>query len=199
MTTNKKAWKYVSVLAILVSVFTLLLPVVSYSPKGSASVGYNILGILDRSAFERNVLSEYTGAAFSNISFEAETAIVITLCVIGIAAIILALAGISIMSKQYESNKPFVLTICGIIGTAIPSLVLLVLYSISRNDFPGTLSLGAYIIITPVAMIIAYINVTGRHRLTQRELQIKREAEAYIRPAGDLPVKTWGGNQYYGR
>ena len=162
-------------------------------------MGYNILGILDRNAFEKTVLREYTGTAFQRIDFEAETAIVVALCIIGVTAIVLTLIGISIMSKQYESNKPFFLTVCGIIGTVIPSLVLFVLYSISKNDFPGHLRLGAYIVVTPVAMLIAYINVTNRHRLTQQELRIRKEAEAYIRPAEDLPVTTQGGNQYYGK
>ena len=48
-----------------------------------------------------------------------------------------------------------------------------------------------------IAMIIACLTVTARHRMSREEARIQAEARAYIRPAGDLPVLSWkGGNQY---
>ena len=103
------------------------------------------------------------------------------------------------MTKQYESEKPFRLAISGLIGTAVPSVVLLILYLYSKNQYAGTLHLGAYIIITPIAMVLACLTVTSRHRLTQEEAKLQQEAKAYIRPAGDLPVSVPGRSQYYGQ
>ena len=100
------------------------------------------------------------------------------------------------MTKQYESEKPFRLAISGLIGTAIPSIVLLVLYLYSKNQYAGTMHLGAYIIITPIAMVLACMTVTSRHRLTQEEAKLEQEAKQYIRPAGDLPVISVGGSTH---
>ena len=57
--------------------------------------------------------------------------------------------------------------------------------------------LGAYIVITPIAMILACLTVTNRHRLTKDELQLQKEASLYIKPATDLPIVNIGCTQYY--
>ena len=131
-----------------------------------------------------NVISEYRG----NIALgrEAVAFIIFIICLIGVLAVVCAFVGIKSMEKQYESAWPFRLAIAGLIGTAIPSVSLLIFWLVSFNHFMGKMSIGAYIFVTPIAMIIACINVTNKHRLTQEELAIQREASKYIRPAGDL-------------
>jgi len=194
---KKQTWFYTSIGAIVLSVASLFLPVLSYrnSHSGTAE-GYNIIKLINNSELIRNMFAEYQGDLFKNMSYDTLSTCMILLCLIGIAAIVLAFIGIKSMTKQYESAKPFYLAISGLVGTAIPSIALLVLYLVSKNQYAGTMSLGVYIIITPIAMVFACLTVTKRHRLSREEAAIQAEAQKYIRPAGDLPVRRQKGNQY---
>ena len=186
---NKKNWMYISICAIILSVVSLFLPIIVYYNAGTGSKHiYNILSLLDTSDIIYNMFAEYHGTEnfYMYASYETVSFLIILICLIGVAAIVTAFFGIKTMTKQYESVWPFRLTICGLIGTAIPSLVLLIMYFVAKNQFAGTLQLGAYIFVTPIAMLIACVNVTNRHRLTQEEASIQAEACKYIRPAGDL-------------
>ena len=70
-------------------------------------------------------------------------------------------------------------------GTAVPSLALLVLFIVSQNQYAGNLTLGAYMIVTPIAMVLACLAVTERHRISQADANIRRMAQLCIQPAGD--------------
>ncbi len=180
---------YVSFGSIILSVISLFLPVVSYqSAETWQKTRYNIIGLLSNQRFIDTVFWEYTGDFMHDVSDATVGKLVVLLSVIGVLAIILAFIGIRSMSKQYESSWPFVLALSGLIGTAIPAVVLLILYIMAKSQFKGDLSLGAYIFITPIAMIIACIHVINRHHLTRSEIKLQKAAQAYIYPAGDLPV-----------
>lgn len=194
---KKQTWMYTSIGAIILSVASLLLPVLSYKNSHSGTAeGYNIIRLINNSELIKSMFTEYRGDFFRNISYDTVSVCMLLLCLIGVAAIVLAFVGIKSMTKQYESAAPFYLAISGLIGTAIPSVALLILYLVSKNQYAGTMSLGAYIVITPVAMVFACLTVTKRHRLSREEAAIQAEAQKYIRPAGDLPVRRQKGNQY---
>ena len=185
---RKKSWMVVSISAIVLSVLSLLLPVLTYtSARTGRTTGYNIFSLVFNSDMVREVFGEYNGRFLYGLDYGFIGVLVFLLALIGITAIILAFVGIKSMAKQYESARPFKLAMCGLIGTAIPSVLLLILFLVSRNRYDGVMSLGAYIIITPVAMVLACLTVVNRHRLTQEEIRLQQEASAYIRPAGDLP------------
>lgn len=193
---KKKTWFYTSIGAIALSVLSLLLPVITYhSAKTGMTTRYNIIRMFNTRYLIKTVFSEYHGSFLRSMSNSGVAVAVIVLCVVGIAAIVLAFIGINSMTKQYESDMPFRLAICGLIGTAIPSVVLLMLYLVSKNQFRGTMHLGAYIFITPLAMVLACLTVTSRHRLSREEARIQAEARAYIRPAGDLPAVSRYGEE----
>lgn len=198
---KKQKWMYTARGAIILSIASLLLPVISYtSARTGITTRYNVFGLFNTDALNSNIFNEYTGEFLYGMS-ESETSFwVVLLCIIGIVAIVLAFVGIRSMSKQYESVAPFRLVICGLIGTAIPSIVLLILYIFSKNQYSGTMHLGAYVIVTPIAMVIACLTVTSKYRLNQEEAKAQTEARAYIKPAGDLPpVCKQRGNQGYGQ
>lgn len=197
---SKQNWMYISVGSIILSLLSLFLPVITYKSARTGIVGhYNIIKLLSNDDLINNVFQEYTGEFLRGMSYSEVSTWVVLLCIVGVGAIILAFVGIKSMTKQYESEKPFRLALAGLIGTAVPSIVLLILYLYSKNQYAGTMHLGAYIIITPIAMVLACLTVTSRHRLTQEEARLQQEAKAYIRPAGDLPVIGHGGSQYYGQ
>lgn len=195
---KKKNWLYTSIGAIVLSVASLLLPVITYrSARTGATTQFNIFKLFDTSTLISIVFDEYRGDFLREMSNSDISFWVVIICLLGITAIILAFVGINSMTKQYESAKPFRLAICGLVGTAIPSIVLLTLYMFSKNQYAGTMHLGAYIFVTPVAMVIACLTVTAKYRLSQEEANARDEAKKYIRPAGDLPViRKSGGNQY---
>lgn len=198
---KKQRWMITATGSIILSIASLLLPVISYtSTRTGTTSRYNIVGLFNTDELNSTIFNEYTGDFLYGMSESATSFLVVLLCIVGIAAIILAFVGIRSMSKQYESAAPFRLAICGLVGTAIPSIVLVVLYIFSKNQYTGTMHLGAYIIITPIAMVIACLTVTSKYRLNQGEAKALAEAKAYIRPAGDLPpVRNQRGYQGYGQ
>ncbi len=197
---KKQNWMYASVGSIILSLFSLFLPVITYRSARTGIVGhYNIIKLLSNDELINNVFQEYTGEFLRGMSYSKVSTWIIVLCVVGVGAIILAFVGIRSMTKQYESEKPFRLAILGLVGTAVPSVILLILYLYSKNQYAGTMHLGAYIIITPIAMVLACLTVTSRHRLTQEQAKLQQEAKAYIRPAGDISIDEHGGSKYYGQ
>lgn len=198
---HKNGWLYLTTGTIVMSVLSLLIPVLTYVDPSGVRQGYNIFGLLGLAPvppLSVFVFAHYEGTFLRGVAFETISTLAVVLCVIGVAAIVMALVGVWSMSKQYESETPYHLARFGIVGTAIPSLTLLVLFLLSFSSFPGTMTLGPYVLWTPLAMLFAWRTVTARHRLTQEEAAAKAAAEAYIRPAGDLPIVSRKGNQYYG-
>ncbi len=195
--SNKNTWRMVATGAIVVSIVTLFLPIITYENEEGVRQSYNIFGLMNKE-FAEFVFMYYTGDLFYGMPYSTIVAYATALCVLGVVAIVCALVGINSMSKQYESEKPFHLALFGLVGTAIPSLVLLAVYIVSIDQLPGIMSLGAYLLVTPVAMVCAILAVTARHRLTREEIALQREASAYIRPAGDLPAVSPYGGRYGG-
>jgi len=192
--SGKKGWAIIARLSILISVLSLFLPVIYYNTvyEDQYEVFYSFSALdmlLYPSDFIKTVLWEYVGTSdfFWSVSYEAALFAILLVVIIGVSAIIMAFVGITSMTKQYESNRPFYLTVSGLICTAIPSLILWILVHVSREQFSGTMSLGLYVYITPIAMIIAYLCVTRRHRLAMNDRALEAEASKYIKPAGNLP------------
>lgn len=198
---KKKTWIYTAIGAIALSAASLFLPIITYtSARTGITSSYNIFALFANDDFIWNFFGEYSGSFLRGMGKEEVSFFTIILCLIGLCAIVLAIVSIFSMSKQYESTKPFYLSIGGLIGTAIPSVVLLVLFLFSVNQFDGNMRVGAYMFITPIAMVIACLAVTSKHRLNREEARAMAEAQAYIRPAGDLPIITkQRGNQYHGQ
>ena len=203
--TKKNTWMYISFSALFLSVVSLFLPIITYKNSNGKTYSYNVFRLFRGSDFIRNVLSDDNGAFMRNgknpilkyfTSLTAEdflpSFLTILITAVAVLAIVISIIGIFSMSKQYESNWPFTLTLIGLIGTAIPAVVLLIIYLISKKYFNEAISVGAYVFITPLAMIAAIITVTNRHRLSLQERRIQEEARRYLIPAGDLPV---GQNQ----
>lgn len=197
---KKKTWMYIAIGAIILSVVSLFLPVITYQNSNGNVYSFNILKVIfNGSDFIDYVLMDNDGsfaakvnnpALVSLLSMPSNDALpkllIALVAIIGVGAIIASFLGIRSMSKQYESAWPFRLTIIGLVLTAIPALAILILTLISKGYFANTIRLGAYVFITPLAMIAAIITVTNRHKMSLQEKQIQEEAKQYLRPAGDL-------------
>ena len=184
---NKKGWFVVATGAIVLSLVSLLLPIVIYTNADGITRSFNLFGIVSED-FRFFVFPEYRGELFYNLSYSTIAMLIFLFAVIGVGAIVLAFVGINSMSKQYESSTPFTLAVLGLVGTALPSIALFFIYLASFAQYLGTMHLGPYIFVTPLAMIAAIVAVTARHRLSREEAQARAAASAYIRVAGDLPM-----------
>lgn len=178
---KKKSWLAASLLCLLISVGTLFLPVLTYRYSGGGTVNFNVLSFLEPGELTF-VLEQYTGPWETNVDSTVAT----MLAALAVLSIVAAFVGVITMSMQRSNRWQFVLALVGIIGTAIPSLLIFAAVLLSRDYFPGSFLLGAYPIVTPVSMVVCMIMVTRKHKLTQAEREAQRQARQYIRRGGDL-------------
>lgn len=174
-------WLLPVLICIVASVASIFLPVLTYNYPDGGSVSFNIFGFIDSAALVK-ILTGYTGSFVVNVS---QTTVII-LAIAAVLSIIAAFVGVITMSLQRPNRWQFVLALVGIIGTAIPSVLIFLAVLLSRNYFPGRFSCGVYPIITPVAMVLCMITVTKKHKKTQAEIRAAERAKGLIWSAGDL-------------
>lgn len=185
---QKKFWIYFSTGGLTVSLISLFFPIIIYTSQLGNVTRFNIFHLLG-GGFAGIVQEEYIGKSMIVISQNTFDRIVSAVGVIGAVSIITSFIGIRSMSKQYESQWPFRMTLCGLIGTTIPAILLMIAVLLSPNYYLGDISLGMYVIVTPIAMIASCLAVVKRHQMTRLELELQKEASMYIRVAGDLPTQ----------
>ena len=174
-------WLLPVLICIVASVASVFLPVLTYKHPTGGSESFNIFGFINPDRLSR-VLCSYTGGFRVNI----DRATVTALAVAAVLAIVAAFVGVITMSLQRPNRWQFALALVGIIGTAIPSILVFLAVILSKNYFPGAFTFGVYPVITPVAMALCMITVTKKHKKTQAELRAAERAKGLIRQAGDL-------------
>lgn len=185
---KKKFWIYFSMGGLAVSLISLFFPIITYTSQRGVVNRFNILQLLG-GGFAGIVQEEYIGKSMVELSQNAFDGIVAAVGIIGAVSIILSFIGIRSMSKQYESQWPFRMTLCGLIGTTIPAVLLLIAALLSPDYYLGDISLGIYVFVTPAAMIASCLAVIKRHQMTQLELALQKEAAMYIHAAGDFSAQ----------
>lgn len=176
---NLKLW--IAFVWIVLSVLSLFVSVVSYAQPGESRKTYALQHLLDGESFSHEVLYQYNGS----LKVAIGSWVLTLLCVLGVAAIIAALVGIAVMSKQRPVKWPFVLTLFGVIGTAIPALLILLATLVSIGSFPGTISPGIYPIITPFAVLLCLIIVIQERKRVKLAHQTASRS-GLLRKGGDL-------------
>lgn len=174
-------WLLPVLTCIIASIASVFLPVLTYKYPNGQVVKLNIFGFIEPIELSK-ILSSYSGP----FSVDVDQAVATILAVCAVLAIVAAFVGVITMSLQHPNTWQFVLSLAGIIGTAIPSVLVFLAVILSKNHFPGTFSFGAYPIITPIAMAMCMITVTKKHKRTQAELLAAEKAKGLIRPGGDL-------------
>lgn len=169
---------------IAVSVLSMFISVVKYTkyyPTGKEVTVYAIQDLIDGTRFAHEVTYEYTGYVIPIGEW-----VITALCILGVVAICAALIGIVILSKQRPVKWPYVMTMIGLVGTAIPSIVILFGVLLSVNYFPGTISCGFYPIVAPIATIICLFTVWRERRRVLAAQAAAEESKELIYMAGDL-------------
>ena len=174
-------WLLPVLACIVASVASVFLPVLTYQYPHGQEIGYNIFDFIEPVELGR-IMSTYSGSFVVNIG----QGFVTVLAVCAVLAIVAAFVGVITMSLQRPNTWQFVLALVGIIGTAIPSVVVFLAVILSKNYFPGVFRFGVYPIITPIAMVLCMITVTRKHKRTQAEIRAAEKAKGLIRPGGDL-------------
>lgn len=106
--------------------------------------------------------------------------------IIGIIAVICAIVGLALLSKQKDNTWSFVLTLIGLFGTMAPAILIFICVILLGNDFKGTISAGIYPIVSIIAMIISIIAATQVYRKNKEYNRKLKEADGLIFRGGDL-------------
>ena len=175
-------WLLPALTCVVVSVASLLLPILTYLYPNGRSISFNVLSFVKPSHELTSILDKYSGPYGMDISESLQT----VLAALAVIAILAAFAGVITMSRQRPNTWQFILALVGIIGTAIPALLVIVAAPISQRYLPGTFRFGVYPIITPIAMIVCLIMVVQRRRKTLKEKRAVERAGGLIYRAGDL-------------
>ena len=179
-----KSWLLAAWSSMLISLVAMAFtPVAVYVSGEGETLSYSILSLVtDGSHFSQSVLNEYTGPVL--LTFRGP--VVAALAAVAIAAVACALVGLVLIGTQYPQRWQFCLTFVGLVGTAVPSVLILVGVFLSEDYFLGTLRCGASPVITPVAMIISIIAVTKRRSAAQKAVTDQLIAEGKLMRGGDL-------------
>ena len=175
-------WLLPVLTCIVASVASVFLPVLTYIYPNGQTVAFNLFSFTEPSQDLLDILASYNGPYEMYIDKIWLT----ILAVLAVLAIIAAFIGVITMSLQRPNTWQFVLALVGIIGTAIPAIIVIIAAPVSQQFLPGTFQFGVYPIITPIAMVMCMITVTKKHKRTQAELRAAEKAKGLIRPGGDL-------------
>lgn len=184
---KKRNWMYLSLGCLAASVISLFVGVISYRNQIGIRRSYNFLDlILNPTDFGTFVSSEYTGSMFRSIYLNTENMIIISLAMVGIGALVCAIIGVMRMSRQRATEGSFILSVVGLAGTALPAISIIMLLLLSADYFPGTISAGPYVVITPIAMVCSIITVTLKHNRNKQQLEARKRVEKYLRIPNDF-------------
>lgn len=175
-------WLLPVLACIVASVASVFLPVLTYVYPNGQKVSFNVFSFVEQSEDLLDILASYNGP----FEMYIDKVWLTILAFLAVLAIILAFIGVITMSLQRPNTWQFVMALVGIIGTAIPAIIVIIAAPVSQRYLPGTFSFGVYPIITPIAMILCMITVTKKHKKTQAEIRAAEKAKGLIRPGGDL-------------
>lgn len=178
---NKKMWLAITLVCLFFSVISLIFPVLTYVYPSGRSQSFNDFKFLNPEELG-NILSQYTGS-FALAIEEQDIPVFATIAVFSIVA---AFIGVITMSTQRPNFWQFVLTMAGLIGTLIPSVLLFIVVVSSINYFPGSFKFGAYPVLTPISMGICIYMVTRKRKLTKEEIEAEKKAAQHFCALGDL-------------
>ena len=183
---NKSGWFYIALGCIAVSIVSMFTSIIIYIDSKGKIYSYNILRLLEGNGFSNFVLSKYTGPVYMILTGRWIT----VLAVISIVSIIFAVVGLLTLRVQYPTTWQFVLTITGLCGTLLPSLLIIYGVFVSKRYFTGELRCGIYPIITPIAMAVCVAAVLQRRDRVKKQNLERIRREGMIRKAGDIDFKV---------
>lgn len=176
--TEKKMWFNIAVGGIVASIISMFLPILK-----SHGMGFNIIDfIVGNEFFNRYVVLGYHGPHILTITSLG----VLLLALLAVGALICAVIGLLTLRAQRPNTMNFVLTIVGLIGILLPSVITIACVLVFGNYYEERLVLGVAPIMSPVAVLISLGAVVRRKNKVAEELRKQVEAKGLIWKAGDL-------------
>lgn len=172
---------YFGLAVALLSAFTTI---IGYTKYWGEHRTFNIVDFLflNGNGFDSFVSDDYTGQVLWSVNIGT----IRVLAVIGIVAIVLAVAGLRLISEQKEDTVSFILTLCGLVLTMLPALVILICVFVVRDNYIGEISCGIYPFAAPAAMVVCIIAATRKHLDNLKYKARQEEAKGLIYKAGDI-------------
>lgn len=172
---------YASLAVAILSIFTTI---VGYTNGGGEKRTFSIFDFMsaDGGDFDSFVSSEYMGKVY----WDVDATIIKVFAVIGIVAFVCAILGLTMISKQKENKASFLLALIGLIGSAAPSILILICLIVLGGQYQGTIEVGIYPIVSPIAMIICILATTQMHRRNLESQKKMKEVEGLMFKGGDL-------------
>lgn len=179
---KKKIWFYIALSCLAVIGLSMLVSVVIYIDEAGTVTNYNLANLIFQQDFMNNVLWWYTGP----VLWKMQGATIPVLTLIAAVSLICAVGGLLTLRVQRPNRWQFRLTILGLAGTCIPSLLVILAAVMSEAWFPGRIIPGVSPILTPLAMGLSIYVVVRRRNVVQEQLQAELRAKGLIRMGGDL-------------
>ena len=172
----------IAYLCIAVSVVSMFTTIVGYTNSAGHFRSFSLTDFWNGDDFDVFVSTEYTGKVYLYI----DIAFIRVFAVIGVLAVVSAIVGLTILSKQKNNNRSCVLTLFGLVGTMAPSILIFICVIVLGNQFKGMITCGIYPVVSMIAMIICIITATQMYRKNKEYNKKLKAAEGYIFRAGDL-------------
>lgn len=180
--SGKMGWFYLAIGCVAASLLSMFLPIITYK-QGNMKFNFNIIDLVcGNSDFDYYVLACYEGPVVWKIT----PAITSILAIAALVALICAVVGLVTLRAQRPNTKQFVITLAGLVGILIPSLVIIIIVLIYGRFYEGTLSLGIAPIISPIALMVSMGAVVRRKNKAMEELRKEVEGKGILLKAGDL-------------
>lgn len=172
-------------ISLAVSILSVFTTIIGYGEFGLKTIHFTVFDFFGKRGpkFRFLVLQKYRGP----VLWRFDMGTVRVLSIIGILALVFAIIGLSLISKQKESATSFVMALIGLIGTMIPSvMILFCVIFLGRYYAPATIYCGIYPILSPIAMIVCIIATTQMHRKNLEYKKKLREADGLLFRGTDL-------------
>lgn len=179
---SQKRLVIIAYITLAIAVLSGFTTIIGYTNSKGIYKSFTLLDIMLSSDFESFVMLEYHGS----IDWDIDIVFVRVVAVVAIIAVLCAAVGLKLLSDQSESSKPFALTLIGLIGTMIPSLLLLICIVVLKNDYVGIISCGIYPVVSPIAMLISIYAAAQVHRKNIEYHKKLNNAKGLIYRGGDL-------------
>lgn len=181
---NGKNWLLAAWICLIFSIIAMVfMPIVTYTSSNGVETSFPIQLLLTNGEFfSQFVLNDYNGPVLIRFQGIAVTG----LAVVAILAVACAIMGLVLIWSQRPRSWQYRLTFIGLVGVAVPSLLILLGVCLSGRYFNGTLRCGAAPVITPIAMIISIVAVAQRKNRSKEALEAKLIAEGKMMRGGDL-------------
>ena len=179
---ENQQWFVVAMSGVVVAIASLFLPIITYTTQG-VTYTFNIVDFVGQ---KPNVNTVLVAGWVPPSSFKIDGVLAGFLGLLAVAAVLCAVIGLITLRAQRPNTPQFALTVAGLIGVMIPSVIAIVLVLAFGNHYTGDIALGIAPIISPIAMVLSIAAVFRRKNRVAEQAKQDLLARGLLRRGGDL-------------